>query len=178
MTPTELTGPRTCLRLTTGSDGNKPGTLNVQISTGYDIFNATTQPDDYVYDNDEEVPLKDGGCYSTTPDNPDFKVLVSNPTTDSWVGKIEYTIDNGLTWNYMYCNDGCTGRSGDTKLGSTEETMGVSGNDVSGGDIRCLDSSPNGKQCELVTMEVFDTLTREVRTVVIVDRVYDVPPLD
>ena len=173
MTPTELTGPRTCLRLTTGSDGNKPGTLNVQISTGYNIFNATTQPDDYVY-NDEEVSLKDGGCYSTTPDNPDFKVLVSNPTDDSWVGKIEYTIDNGVSWNYMYCNDGCTGRSGTPKLGSTEETMGVSGNVVAGGDIRCLDSSPNGKQCELVTMEVYDTLTCEVRTVVIVDRVYDV----
>ena len=62
----------------------------------------------------------------------------------------------------MYCNDGCTGRSGLPKLGSTEETMGVSGNDVAGGDIRCLDSNPNGKQCELVTMEVYDTLTREV----------------
>ena len=40
--------------------------------------------------------------------------------------------------------------------------MGVSGNDVAGGDIRCLDSNPGGKQCELVTVEVFDTLTREV----------------
>jgi len=161
MTPTELTGPRTCLRLSTGSDGNKPGTLNVQISTGYTIFNATTQPDDYVYGYNQVVQLEQD-CYSTTPDNPDFKVLISNPTDDSWVGKIEYTIDNGVSWNYMYCNEGCTGRSGLPKLGSTEETMGISGNDVAGGDIRCLDSNPDGKQCELVTMEVFDTLTREV----------------
>ena len=167
------TGPRVCLRLTTGSDGNKPGTLNVQVDLGYGSFNITTQPDEYVYGYNQVVQLEQD-CYSTTPDNPDFKVLVSNPTDDSWVGKIEYTIDNGVSWKYMYCNDGCTGRSGAPKLGSTEETMGVSGNDVSGGDIRCLDSSIDGKQCELVTMEVYDTLTREVRTVVIVDRVYDV----
>ena len=173
MTPTEATGPL-CLRLTTGSDGNKDGTLNVQISTGYDIINATTNDDSYVYNYTEVVPLTDGGCYSTAPDNPDFKVLVSNPTTDSWVGSIEYTVDNGVSWKYMYCKEGCTGRSGSPKLGSTEETMGVSGNDVSGGDIRCLDSNPEGKQCELVTMEVYDTLTREVSIMCYRRGLYDV----
>ena len=35
-------------------------------------------------------------------------VWLTNPTTNGWIGKIEYSWDGGATWTVPECSSGCT----------------------------------------------------------------------
>ena len=69
-------------------------------------------------------------------------VMVRNPTTDAWVGAIEYSSDGGVTYLPFVCTD-CT-------KGSSTARISVDGNsDSIGSPTTCFESSTFDGACTL-----------------------------
>ena len=114
----------TCILITTGTGTYDGGYLDVSVNNG-DGYDMVTTPG-INYAQDQVVFSK---CYVGL-----LGVQVTNTETNAWGGSIEYSVDGGVTYSAMICDD-CTGTV------KTTEYIVIDGDDNGVGDTKCLNGS-------------------------------------
>jgi len=118
-------GPN-CLRIVTGTGGANDGHLSVRVD-GSQLFT-----NNFLGKGDVAADI----CYAA----PINEVQVHNPGNNAWTGSVEYSSDQGLSFNPLVCTAGCN------KVASASKIV-VDGNADSGNQagLHCH----NGKTCTL-----------------------------
>eukprot|EP00966_Prymnesium_polylepis_P298236 6891541-Prymnesium_polylepis.1 len=88
-----------CLLVTTGTGQYSSGTLNLGIDEGSGVSWQVTGTG--VHGAGSQVF---SACYSTF-----VSASVTNPTTDGWMGEIQFSSDSGTTYGQMVCTGCATG---------------------------------------------------------------------
>merc|ERR1712048_1162864 len=116
-----------CLKITTSSQGG--GTLDVRVNAGSGLVQEATGL------NAHGATVLDK-CYTT-----EVSILeLQNPTTDGWVGSVEYSTNGGAAYTFLTCTN--------CGVGSSSESIIVDGNANGAGvyPTECL----NGDACSFV----------------------------
>merc|ERR1719356_281216 len=125
----QLTQDTYCLRVVTGGSSNNDGTLTVSADVGGGLFEVASGS----FSKEQGVVSQ---CYSS----PVVLVEVRNPTTDAWMGSVEYSSDAGGTFNALQCSKGCHSPG-------TTASIVVDGNSdgMNQASVSCI----NGGACQL-----------------------------
>ena len=121
----KICAPRTRyrLRITTGTSTFDDGTLDVEVDDGSGYASVITDGVNWAR---EEVVLD--ASYHTL-----LGVRVRNPATNGWIGAIEYSLDDGVTYTPFVCTD-CT-------KGYSTARIAVDGDSDFSGPTTCLDGA-------------------------------------
>ena len=119
-----------CILITTGTGEFDNGYLNVLVNDGSGYVEVTTP--DIIYEKGQVVLDE---CYVNL-----IGIQVTNTETNAWIGSIEYSINDQLSYSAMICDD-CIG------IVETAEDIVVDGNSDGFKDtgVACL----NGNVCTL-----------------------------
>jgi len=122
-----------CLRIVTGTGGANDGHLTVVVE-GSEV---QTLVDGSAIFGKGDVVVAGDTCY----DKPIREVRVKNPGNNAWTGTIEYSSDEGSSFQPMYCIGGCNSVGPADKIVVDGNTDGHNQ-----ADLECL----SGKTCRLM----------------------------
>jgi len=140
-----------CVKITASSDATAPAALDVQISiskTGDPPIEVFQQVASGSHNPGAEVFKR---CYTT----PIYAIKVYNPTTDEWLGSVEFSRTGGTSWHFARCV-GCTtelfynattnATTGIEHLKDTSKLL-VDGDDVHTASTADISRCVNGEHC-------------------------------
>ena len=90
-----------CVRIKTGDRSKYKGYLKVALDSGYGYDTILDYTPGEPYPNGTVIYEE---CYGTIDG-----IQVIGPDNNGWVGDIEFSTDDGITYDPFVCEDGCTG---------------------------------------------------------------------